>query len=183
MKCMSMFGRLAEYAAVEAIPRQVPAAPLRSNSMLHIAVARGDTARVGELLRQGFPLDLLDTAGFAPAFWALAHPDATMLTFLLHQGSPVDVRSACGDTPLMAAVQTGSLAKVRILVERGANVNARDNRGFTALHRAAESGQAEIVKLLLERGADPSVRANGQTAQTLAEMRNEVEIARLLSSP
>ena len=82
----------------------------------------------------------------------------------------------------MHAVQWRSGVTATFLLDRGADANAADKRGFTALHRAAEMGELQIVQLLLSRGASPHARAQGVTPQSLAEMRGQNAIARLLSS-
>ena len=66
------------------------------------------------------------------------------------------------------------------LLDANAEVNAKDNRGFTALHRAAEMGHEAIVALLLEHGADKSIQAEGYTALSLAESRENKAIVKLL---
>jgi hypothetical protein len=178
--CMSISGKLALVATPHALPASVPERPLRSHSLLHIAVAKGDLAAVDAQLRSGVPIDLVAGDGLAPLHWALAAEGAGMIDALLDRGSPVDARSAEGATPLMNAVQARSLSMVMLLLERGADPDARDGRGFTALHRAAEMGEADIVRALLERGADPAPEAHGHTPRSLAEARGETAIVDLL---
>lgn len=180
MWCMSLFGKLAVAATPHAISDMVPERPLRSHSLLHIAVAKSDLAAVDAQLAGGVPIDLLAGDGLAPLHWALAAEDEHMIDALLDRGSPVDARSAEGATPLMNAVQARSLPKVLRLLDRGAEADACDGRGFTALHRAAEMGEIEIVRALLARGADPAREAHGHTPLSLAEGRGEAAIAALL---
>lgn len=178
--CFSMFGNRAYFATPHELPASVPDKPLRTHSLLHIAVARGDAAAVETFLRQGIPIDLRAGDGLCPLHWAMARDDTTMLGFLLDRGCPVDVRSAEGATALMNAVQDRSLEKAAFLLDRGADPNAVDQRGFTALHRAAEMGQLEVVKLLLDRGAAPHPEAQGKTPRSLAEERGEKAVVELL---
>jgi hypothetical protein len=181
MWCMSLFGNMAVVATPYSLPIEPPSQPLRSNSLLHIAVARNDEEGVRAQLALGVPIDLLAQDGLAPLHWSLATEDTLMLDFLVQAGSPVDVRSAEGATPLMNAVQSRNLQQVSYLVEKKAAVDARDQRGFTALHRAAEMGSIDIVRLLLSRGANPTVESEGQTPSTLAEKRGEHEIVSILA--
>lgn len=178
--CMSCFGNRAHFATSYPVVDSPPKHPLRTHSLLHIAVARGDTARVKELLDAGMPADLLARDGLAPIHWTLTRDDPAMLSLLLEYGSPVDVRSAEGATPLMNAVQSRQIEKVANLLDHGADPNAADERGFTALHRAAEMGEREIVRLLLDRGASPYLEAQGHTPRSLAAARDEVAIVELL---
>ena len=178
--CMSCFGNRAHFATPHAVPGGPPEQPLRTHSLLHIAVARGDLARVRGFLDAGVPADLLARDGLAPLHWALAGGDAAMVRLLVERGSPVDVRSIEGATPLMNAAQARSIENVALLLDHGANPNAADGRGFTALHRAAEMGEREIVRLLLDRGASPDAEAQGQTPRSLAASRGEGAVVELL---
>jgi ankyrin repeat protein len=178
--CMSCFGNRAHFATPQALAGGPPEQPLRTHSLLHIAVARGDVAQVQRFLDAGVPADLLARDGLAPLHWALARDDAAMLRLLLERGSPVDVRSIEGATPLMNAAQERNVEKVAFLLDHGADPNAADGRGFTALHRAAEMGEREIVRLLLDRGASPHSEAQGHTPRSLAASRGERAIVELL---
>jgi hypothetical protein len=181
MWCMSMFGNRALLATPYEFDRREPDQPLRTHSLLHIAVARGDVAALKASLAAGIPVDLLAGDGLAPLHWALTSGDPAIMTLLLDRGSPVDVRSSQGATPLMTAVQSGRPEQVLFLLDHGANSNARDRRGFTALHRAAEMGYLDVVRVLLDRGASPTPEAEGQTPRSLAEARGQAGIVALLS--
>jgi hypothetical protein len=181
MWCMSMFGNRAFFATPHQVVRCDPDKPLRTQSLLHIAVVRGDVPMIEAKLAAGVPIDLLASDGLAPLHWGLARDDPAIMTLLLDRGSPVDVRSAEGATPLMNAVQSASLEKVAFLLDHGADVNARDRRGFTALHRAAEMGHVDVTRMLLDRGASPNPEAEGHTPRSLAEARGETGIVALLS--
>ncbi len=181
--CMSCFGNRAHFATPYPLPENLPEKPLRTHSLLHIAVARGDSAAVRRLLDSGLPVDLLARDGLAPLHWAIAREDTSMLSLLLERGSPVDVRSIEGATPLMNAAQGRSLQKVAYFLDHGADPNATDGRGFTTLHRAAEMGEMEIVRMLLDRGASRHAEAQGQTPRSLAASRGESAIIELLDGP
>jgi ankyrin repeat protein len=180
MWCMGMFGSRAWFAAPDEVPWKTPEKPLRTHSLLHIAVARGDTPGVEAQLAAGVPVDLLAADGLAPLHWALAQGDLAIMAFLLDRGSPIDVRSSEGATPLMLAVQDGRLDAVSFLLDHGADIDARDLRGFTALHGAAENGKLEVVRTLCDRGASPTPVAQGHTPRSLAERRGHAEIVSLL---
>jgi Ankyrin repeats (3 copies)/Ankyrin repeat len=176
MWCMSMFGNRALVATSHRFDRLDPDRPLRTHSLLHIAVARGDASTIVDQLAGGVPIDLLAGDGLAPLHWALAARDEAIMALLLERGSPVDVRSDEGATPLMNGVQGGNLQQVSFLLDRGADANARDRRGFTALHRAAEMGHIDIAQRLLDRGATPNPDAEGHTPRSLAEGRGRLEL-------
>jgi ankyrin repeat protein len=105
-----------------------------------------------------------------------------MTRLLLEQGCPADARSAEGATALMNAVQGGNLPAFELLLGFGADVNAADHRGFTALHRAAEMGRVEMVRRLLAAGALAAPEAQGHTPLSLARLRHESEVVRMLES-
>lgn len=181
--CMSMYGKHAKFATASAYtsPSPIPQ-PLRTYSLFHVALARGDRERVDKYLSQGVPFDLLAQDGFPPLFWAMARKEDDMILYLLERGSPIDVRSSEGATALMVSVQNRSLPRVELLLSHGADPNAVDQRGFTALHRAAEMGETEAVKRLLAKGARTDLLAMGLSPRDLAEKRKEQAIVSLLTA-
>ena len=180
MWCFAMFGNRASFATPHPVPLQDPDVPLRTFSLLHIAVARRDATGVEAQVSPGCPSTFLAPDGVTPLHWAAIGPDEAMMALLLELGSPVDARSEQGATPLMNAVQDGSLPKTEFLLDHGADVDARDDRGFTSMHRAAELGHVELVRLLLGRGAAPAPEAQGYTPRDMAEMRGHAEVVALL---
>jgi hypothetical protein len=178
MWCLSNFGNRAAFATQHKISVE-PVSPLRTHSLFHIAIARGNIEEAAKWLRSGVPIDLLAADGLSALHWAVARPDTTMMDFLLTQGSPVDVLSDELATPLMNAVQKGDIPQVNFLLEHRADVNAKDIRGVTSLHRAVDYGTAQMVKILLDRGADPKFPYNGLTPREIATRRGALEIAKL----
>jgi len=179
--CMNLFGNLARVATAHDLVRQPPEIPLRSQSLLHIAAARGDLPGIEAALTSGVPIDLPAGDGLTALHWALARQDfRPAFDLLLRHGCPIDARSVEGATSLMNAVQSASTERVALLLERGADINARDLRGFTALHRATEMGHVDVARLLLQHGAAVDVEAGGFTPRALAEKHKRVEILALL---
>jgi hypothetical protein len=178
--CMSLYGRAAHFAAEQEARLDPPPRPLRSHSLLHIGVARGDLALVDNAIAEGTPVDLLAGDGLSALHWAMAPDGAEMIEALIDRGCPVDVRSDEGATPLMSAVQQGDLAKARLLIFKGAEVDAADSRGFTALHRAAEMNHQAIVAELIAQGASPGVVAAGHTPLSLAESQQNSEVCEMI---
>jgi hypothetical protein len=178
--CMGAYGKLAEFAAFESIEPSPPPAPLRTNSLLHITVARGDRDGIVAQLDAGIPADLLAQDGLSPVHWAIAGKEIEIAELLLARGCPVDARSNQGATPLMNAIQAGSPEWTNFFLSHGADPSAQDARGFTALHRAAEQGRADLVHLLIGAGARPGVEAAGHTPLSLARQRNRVDVIQML---
>jgi len=178
--CMAQFGKLALFATAEEVLYELPDKPLRTHSLLHIAVARGDIDAVRSRLKAGDPVDLLAADGLTPIQWALASRNPQVLSILKDAGADIDARSSEGATALMTAAQGSNAEAFDFILAHGADPNARDLRGFTALHRAAEMGKIDFVKKLLDQGADISLAANGHTARSFAMARNEAQVVALL---
>jgi len=155
MWCMSMFGNRASFATPHRFDRRDPERPLRSQSLLHIAVARGDARAIDDSLAAGMPIDLLAGDGLAPLHWAVGCDDVGIAALLVDRGSPVDVRSSKGATPLMNAVQSASVEKARLLIDRGALPNP-EAEGHTPRSLAEKRGHRDVVAVLESHGAAPA---------------------------
>ncbi|MCA9718450.1 MAG: ankyrin repeat domain-containing protein [Myxococcales bacterium] len=177
LTCFSLWGNRALYATHHPLPDDPPDDPLRTISLLHIAVARGDLEAIAAQLDRGVSPELRGRDGLTPVHWACAAERwQEVLRLLLERGASVDARSLQGATPLMNAIQARSLEEARFLLGHGADPRAADRRGFTSTHRAAEMGYLEFLELLLEHGADPRVAAEGHTPRSLAEKKGEKAI-------
>lgn len=178
----SAYGKMAQIGIFDDSFVPTTNSPLRTHSLLHIAVARGDIDAIDRLAHETRSLDYLAGDGLAPLHWSIASLATVPMEKLLALGANPDVRSDEGATPLMNAAQSNKPDQLKVLIRAGANVNAIDNRGFTALHRACEMGHREIAKLLLDHGADKSIVAEGHTALSLAQMRDQKEMIDLLNN-
>lgn len=155
--------------------------PLRSHSLLHIAVARGDSDGIDLQLKWGAGINALAGDGLAPLHWSIACHTTEMTERLLSLGADPHVMSDQGATPIMNAVQSNKPEHLAVLLKAGALINAADYRGFTALHRAAEMGHVAMVELLLKNGADKSLAAENHTARSLAQGKGHQRVVELLS--
>lgn len=170
MWSFSLFGKVAKIGVFDEQFKAPAEVPVRSHSLLHIAVARGDLAAITHFHQQGWNLNALAADGLTALQWSMAPDDTHILEHLLSLGADVDARSAEGATTLMNAAQSNRPDALEILIKAGANVNEKDDRGFTALHWAAELGHLEIAKVLLAHGADKHANAQGHTPVSLAQM-------------
>jgi hypothetical protein len=181
MWCFAMFGNLARFATPHEVRAPAPIPPLRTNSTLHIAAARGDLERTRAILDAGVPADLIGRDGMPPLHWSLIGRNPAVHLLLLSRGSPVDIRSNGGVTGLMETVMWKRLDEAVFLLEHGADPNAVDHRGFTAMHRAADRGELDFVHLLLRHGAFPRPLAQGLTPLALAEAKGHKAVVEALS--
>lgn len=152
---------------------------LRTHSLLHIAIARGDFNKINEQLNRNVNINCLAGDGLSTLQWAMI-ADSKVLSFLLDKGADPNVKSTEGATPVMNAVQSDKMEHLNILITNQADINAKDNRGFTALHRASEMGRKEMVRILLENGADKNVEAENHTPLSLATAMKNEDIIKLL---
>lgn len=154
---------------------------LRTHSLLHIAVARGEIKEIEDEFNKGTNLNALAGDGLAPLHWSIASESIDSMAKLLELGADPNGLTHEGATPIMNAVQSNKMDKVKLLLDYGALINVQDHRGFTALHRAAERGHIDIVKFLLQNGADKSISGQGHTALSLAILTQQNEIGQLLN--
>lgn len=177
----STYGNRAQLGVFDDEFLPVANSPLRSHSLLHIAVAQGDLQQIEEQFKKGVNLNALAGDGLAPLHWSMAAESIESMAKLLELGADPNARTHQGATPIMNAVQSNKIEKLNLLIKSGGLINLQDHRGFTALHRACEMGHIDVVKILLENDADKSISAEGHTPLSLAILTNQNEIAELLN--
>jgi hypothetical protein len=159
--CFHLFGSLVWFTTRFDVPWHAPARPLRTNSLLHIAIARRDTRLAKQQLDRGVPIDVLGRDGLSPLHLSL-HPsiagaDPDIASWLLDRGADVDVRSAEGATPLMNAVQERNLDQVALLIDRGAN---RTRRTIEDLRRCIERRSQDRATWSMRCWPEEPIRAS-----------------------
>lgn len=156
--------------------------------------AAGDAAKARLLMDRGADVNAQSKLGRTPLMVAASVAgNWSTVKLLLAKGARVDVKDNVEPIPvvpvgggkgtaLIDACRTGDLETVRMLLDAGAEVNATDSRNGSALSEAVMYGRRELVKLLLAKGADPTGRVTALKFPylTLAAMRGDVEIARML---
>ncbi len=153
---------------------QRPNAALSSEEEFLEAIKKGNSARVGELLKQDPALIKASTKnGTTPVLLAVYARHPEIAESLLAKGIEPNI---------FEAAATGRVGRVRELLEKNPElVKAYSPDGWSALH--LNFGNFEIVKLTLDRGADiDAVSKNKFSATPLqgaAAMQN-LELARLL---
>lgn len=109
---MSTYGKMAHVGIFSTALEETTATPIRSISLLHIAVARGDVSKVRVYINEGMPIDLLASDGLSPLHWSIAVEGVNVMKCLIELGAGVNVQSAEGATPLMNAVQSNKMEKI-----------------------------------------------------------------------
>lgn len=151
---------------------------------LMAASARGNVEAMRMLLESKAQVNAQSGSGATALMGASGSGNPLAVRLLLENGANPNLATKKNDTALMDAAISGAEESVRLLLDHGAEVNTIGERGYTALMYAAASDAmtAGSVKRLLAKGADPALKAEGETARSLALRRGDTEIARLLGA-
>ncbi|HUT40985.1 MAG TPA: ankyrin repeat domain-containing protein [Gammaproteobacteria bacterium] len=149
---------------------------------LGLAVSRGESALVKQLIEQGLDLNQGNAAGETPLHLAAMRGDMGMTWMLLEGGADFNTTDqAVGYSPLQIAALQGHSEICEALIRYGASVDALTSRHETALHLAARAGHGAVVSVLLKYRANTAIRNNaGQTARQLAEQHGHAELVSLM---
>jgi uncharacterized protein len=164
------------------------------------AAARGETARVKELLDRGVDVNMRGDDRNTPIMEAAYGEHVDTVRLLLDRGADLSAKKNDGSTPmsltgnkeilelfknvsaLVDASAQGNNQIVKDLIGQRTPVNGLNQFGQTALTEACGNGKTETVKLLLENGADPSIKkSDGATPLNLASSQKHSEIVALLN--
>ncbi len=130
------------------------------------AAARGDSARVQNLLDRGANVNGI-ARGQTALIAAASRGHVTVVRVLLDRGADVNARTRGGETALSLATVTGHTAVVEVLLAAGADVNSRARDGDTPLIEAAYAGHVAILRAMLEHGPDLNARSSGDGSTPL----------------
>ncbi len=123
------------------------------NAAVIAEVAKGDTPKIGHLLKMG--ADVNGTFGphkISALEEAARESDPAVLAFLLDKGANPNQQDAEGDTALFVAAREGKLENVKLLLAHGADVNLPNEAGETPRDAAYSQGHDDIDDLLGEHG-------------------------------
>jgi uncharacterized protein len=113
------------------------------------SAARGDTAQVVELLREGADIDARDLRGRTAVMAATYGNHARTVEVLLEAGADVNRRDLMLDNPFLYAGAEGLLDILKLAAKAGADPGITNRYGGTALIPAAERGHLDTVNYLL----------------------------------
>ncbi|KAK6305990.1 hypothetical protein J4Q44_G00229150, partial [Coregonus suidteri] len=114
-------------------------------TVLHVAVMRGDTQRVRGMLSQGPDVNMADNAGWTPLHEAVSHGHYEISKDLIQTGALVNCIGDSGTTPLHDAVGQGHLQIAELLLKHGADPLLKNNNGQTAYSNTTEPS---LIKLM-----------------------------------
>ena len=122
---------------------------------LYFAAARGDLARLRELLgAQDADTSFRFLAdGDTPLLAAASNGHAECVEALLAAGASVRRQNAYGWTGLYCAIENGSAASVRALIAAESDVNFEIRSGHKPFSFALSRGRRALLKMLLRAGA------------------------------
>jgi ankyrin repeat protein len=151
-------------------------------ALLRLAVRHGNYGIVRLLLSHGINVDTRDRYGRTPLHWAVRLGSLRIVELLVEYGADMDVADVRRWRPLHFAVCDGGFRIAKLLLRNGVRVNAKEGiTGYTPLHLAVQLGDLKLVRLLLRSGADVNaVNQDGQTAEDIAEVNGDVELANYL---
>jgi len=169
--------------------------------MLEVA-AKGDNARVKELLDKGVDVNLRGNDRNTPIMEAAYAGHLDTVRLLLDHGADLSARKNDGATPsglagrskdvlelfknvaaLVDAATKGNSQMLKELTDKDIPLNGLDEFGNSALTAACYGGKIDAVKLLLEKGANPNIKkSDGETPLSLATAQKHAEIVALLNA-
>lgn len=106
-------------------------------------------------------IDLPDSGGQTPLFWAALRGDEKSVITLLKYGANTQCTSNVGEVALHWSIEASDDACTRRLLEGGADPNARSHFGATALHYAAwtHDDPTKHLQPLVDHGADVNIQS------------------------
>lgn len=120
--------------------------------LLHHAVMHVDIFYIEELLKRGFPTELVDQNGYTILHYAAMYGHIDHIKLILETNKHLlDKANSQGATPLIVAIQNRQLRLVGYLLDQGAKINTKLRDGYTILHTSAHTGDVDIFKLVMQK--------------------------------
>jgi hypothetical protein len=113
------------------------------------------------LTQHGANLELQDSEGRSPLFWAIEGGGSSAVEVLVKAGAKLEQRDRDGLAPLHFAAKRDAGTILETLIRAGANPNLPGPNGYRALHYAVEERHFETVKRLCALGANLNVATDG----------------------
>ena len=155
----------------------------RGESLLHLAISRGNSKVVRELLKHEVDVNVTTSYGETSLHQAASRGLVDIVKVLLEKGADPNSRMALsGESSLHLATRGGHTEVVEVLLDVGrhANVNAFSKCHETALHIASAKNDQGVAKILLEKGATANVVAKGKAPLHHAVVHGNNELSTML---
>ncbi|KAM8930209.1 CARD- and ANK-domain containing inflammasome adapter protein-like [Pelodytes ibericus] len=133
---------------VRSLP-QTPREPPISSVGIFDAVANGDIALLGEMLKTS-NINGVNPSGETLLHIAAANGHVHVVEFLIGKGAKIEVKDSKKRTPLHRAAENGHAEEVRVLLRAGANIYCLDSDAQTPVHLAARNNHQKVLKVFLE---------------------------------
>ncbi|MBK9443071.1 MAG: ankyrin repeat domain-containing protein [Comamonadaceae bacterium] len=147
------------------------------------AINNENVSLVGQLIRQGTDVNMLEANGDAPLVMAAYKGNPDIVRMLLQAGADVAaVDPGMKATALHAAAYAGNADAAKLLIQYHIDIDKQGPlNGYTALHDAIWQGHLETAKLLIDSGANLSLQSlHGETPLAFARLKHRSAIAALI---
>jgi len=150
-----------------------------------LAAADGGHAEVVKLLlKNGAKVDMGDSYGYTPLYYAIWSDDEAAVKSLVSSGADVNTRPSNEKDypPLAYAIWQWHKGNVEILLDAGADINTKDEKGYTPLYWAAFSSSKDVLDLILAKGDYPNTihlaacKGDLDRVKTLIERGTNIDI-------
>lgn len=127
-------------------------------------------------------INLTDTRGSVPIFYAIKYKNRYALQELLSYGADANYKNNENMNSLHLAILKKDITMVKMLLKYIKNIDAKTNYGSTALHYACSFQLVDIVKKLLENGANQNIIESELDFYPIfyAVIQNNVDITKIL---
>ncbi|KAJ8675759.1 hypothetical protein QAD02_011545 [Eretmocerus hayati] len=147
---------------------------------LHIAIERGCTTVVKELLKYGASVEAMPSSrGNTLLHLACQRGFKDIVALLLEKGLNINRAGENNSTPLSLAVKGGYESLVQMLIEQGASLDQKNN---DLLFKSIEKGYLKIVEYFLQHGTCINLVYEGSSLIHRAVEYNQEDIVELLMS-
>jgi len=119
-----------------------------------LAAAQGGHAEAARvLLANGANVDMVDSYGYTPLYYALWSDDEEIVKVLVSGGADVNKHSPYeGEySALVYAIWTWRKGDVELILDAGADINAKEDKVYTPLYFAAFDSTKDVFNLILAR--------------------------------
>ena len=151
--------------------------------LYRLATNGGDSEAVFQCLDRGAQIEfrhMADLENRTSLMLAAANGHLSVVQALLDRGACIEAHCDDGWTALWWAIHEKRMDVATLLLDRGSDIERRGVNGFSILMHAATYGNVGAVQLLLDRGADLDVIAEGDTAESMAQLYRHAGVADLI---